>query len=586
MVMHVNTNHDLFSDSMPVDQTVKPWRPRALAHNEWPPDYNGIYAWRIKTLSDLRAKPELLAGAKAWYARLENTAAFIMDWMDTYNPRKKAGSKWVPFCFFSRQDDFISFLEELDRDDESGLVEKCRDVGATWLMCAYSVKKWLFEPDDATGWGSRKQDLVDNIGDPDSIFEKMRLLIRRLPDIWKPEGFTDRKHATFMSLVNPANGSTITGESGDKIGRGGRKKRYAKDESAHYERPEQIQAALDDNTNVQIDISSVNGLGNVFHRKREAGVDWSPGCKIDPGFTRVFIFDWRDHPEKDQVWYDQRKAKAEREGLQHLFAQEVDRNYSAAVQNTIIAYEWIIASIDAHLKIPYLRMEPDAIPNTWMAGLDVADEGMDRNAQALRQWIIIRSVEEWGERDPGATARRSIDSIRNDPRIPRGTPVQYDSIGVGSNVKSEYNRLCDEGVISSAIIPYVPWNAGASVVNPFDHVIPDDEESLYNKDFYENFKAQAWWSARARFYKTWRAVTFGDVYPAEDLVSLDGSMTLLHQLCKELAQAVSKRSSALRTLVDKTPPGTKSPNLADCTIMALFPSPDEGGRAMVGNYSG
>src|SRR5690606_18584010 len=133
-------------------------------------------------------------------------------------------------------------------------------------------------------------------------------------------------------LANNDNGATITGESGDNIGRGGRKSRYFKDESAHYERPELIEAALGDNTDVQIDISSVNGLGNVFHRRREAGVLWEPGAKIEPGMTRVFIFDWRDHPEKTQEWYDRRKARAEREGMQHIFAQEVDRNYSAAVQ--------------------------------------------------------------------------------------------------------------------------------------------------------------------------------------------------------------------------------------------------------------
>jgi hypothetical protein len=60
--------------------------------------------------------------------------------------------------------------------------------------------------------------------------------------------------------------STATGEAGDNIGRGGRTLGYFKDESAHYEHRDLIEAALGDNTNVQIDISSVNGLGNVFHR--------------------------------------------------------------------------------------------------------------------------------------------------------------------------------------------------------------------------------------------------------------------------------------------------------------------------------
>lgn len=576
------SNHDIFSPPSAVE-VVKPWKPEALTHDQWPPDYRAAYAWRIATLAKLRADAALVASARAYYKA--HKAEFIMHWMDTYNPRK-GSHKWVPFIFFKRQAEFIQFLEELDRDSENGLVEKSRDMGATWAAAAYSVACYLLDDDDATGWGSRKQELVDKLGDPDSIFEKMRLLLKRMPDVFLPNGFRAREHATFMKLLNPENGSTVTGESGDNIGRGGRKKRYFKDESAHYERPEKIEAALGDNTNVQVDISSVNGLGNIFHRRREAGVDWHPGHTIEPGMVRVFVMDWRDHPEKTQAWYDQRKAKAEREGMQHVFAQEVDRNYSAAVQNTIIAYEWIQAAVDAHLKVPYLLHAVGGVPNVWMAGLDVADEGLDRNAQALRQWIILRDVQEWGERDPGATARRAINMVRDDPRVPTGTQIQYDCIGVGSNVKSEYNRALEEGHIKPGEVILIPWNAGAAVANPFERIIPDDDQSPLNKDFFANFKAQAWWSVRTRFYKTWRAVVHRDVYPAEQLISLDSAMPLLHQLMKELAQPVSKPSAGLKTMVDKKPPGTKSPNLADATIQAFFPAPDVGGYGIVGEYSG
>lgn len=578
-----NQQASLFDPARPsrVGEVV-PWKPHALTRDQWPPDYRAVFAWRIKTLTMLRENDAALASARAYYA--DRPGEFIQHWMDTYNPRK-AKIKWMPFVFFWRQHEFIQYLEELRAAEENGLVEKCRDIGATWLVCAYTVWCWIFIDDFAFGWGSRKENLVDKLGDPDSIFEKMRLIIKRLPDIWVPEGFKTRDHATFMKLINPANGSTVTGEAGDNIGRGGRKAMYGKDESAHYARPELIEAALGDNTNVQLDISSVNGLGNVFHRRREAGIDWSPGTTIAPGFTWVFIFDWSDHPEKTQEWYDQRKAKAEREGMQHVFAQEVDRNYSAAVQNTIIAYEWIKAAIDAHKRIPVLMVD---LPETWGAGLDVADEGMDRNALALRQWVIVRDVREWGARDPGVTAREAMDVCR--PY--RGIQVQYDNIGMGTNVKSEYNRLVDEGVIKPEHMMFVGWNAGAEVINKYDRIIPDDDESLYNKDFFGNFKAQAWWSLRSRFYKTWRVITAlnaGEVppfYAAEELISLDGSMTLLHQLCKELAQPTRGKSTGLRTIVDKTPDGTKSPNLADAVVMAMFPVPDQGGYAISGAYSG
>lgn len=561
------SNADLFAPRIEQAASVKPWRPRALSHDQWPPKYQQVYAWRLKKLAELRDNPDLIKSAKAYYRT--HKAEFIQDWFDTYNPRKQS-NRWMPFVFFERQLEFIQFLQELDRDQENGLVEKCRDIGATWLCCAYSVACLLLDEGDATGWGSRKEDLVDKIGDADSIFEKMRLLITRLPKIWLPDGFNERKHATFMKLLNPENGSSITGESGDNIGRGGRKARYYKDESAHYERPEKIEAALGDNTNVQIDISSVNGPGNVFYRRRKAGVDWAPGLTLEPRRTRIFIFDWRHHPEKTQEWYDQRKANAEREGMLHIFAQEVDRDYMSALQNRIIDPIWVDAAVDAHLHIPYLRMQP---PNIWSAGLDIADQGLDSNALALKQWIIVRSVEEWGDRDPGVAARRTIGSLRKY----RGIICQYDCIGMGTNVRSEFNRLMiDEKIITRQDIDLIPWNAGAKVVDPYDYVIPNDDQSPMNGEYYENWKAQAWLRTRSKFYKTWKARTQGIIYPAEELISLDSTMDGLFTLKAELSQAVSKYSSKLKIMVDKVGEGVKSPNKADALIMADNPAPMEG----------
>jgi hypothetical protein len=402
--------------------------------------------------------------------------------------------------------------------------------------------------------------------------------------VWRPKGLKPKEHLTFMKCINPENGSTITGESGDNIGRGGRKSMYFKDESAHYERPEKIEAALGDNTNVQIDISSVNGLNNPFHRRREAGIDWTPGGEIAKGYTRIFVTDWRDHPDKTQEWYDQRREKYAREGLLHIFAQEVDRNYSAAISNTIIPYEYIDACVDAHLIVPSMMMRPDQIPNVWVAGVDVADGGIDRNALAKRQWVILRHVEEWGERDPGVSARRAIVATREHKNI----RVMYDAIGVGAGMKTEYNRLAIDEEMK--LPPFVAWNAGGAVQEPFERIIPDDDQSLMNKDYFKNMKAQAWEALYRRCYKTWRmvmAIRNGETIPTYDvdeLISIDSSIPLLQQLKKELAQAVRANSTSLQMVVDKTPEGTKSPNLADAVVMAFYPLPDDFNAVIVGTF--
>ncbi len=557
-------------------------RPRVHTREEWPPDYDAIWQWRLDTVRHYNDDPSLLAAAMTYYST--RPAEFIMDWMDTYDPRRP-NNKWIPFVFFPKQEELIHFFESLDIEQESGLIEKARDMGATWVACGYSVWRWLFIPNDSLGWGSRKEALVDKLGDPDSIFQKMRLLLHRLPECFKPKRLNNR-HLGFMKSINPETGAVITGEAGDNIGRGGRSSMYFLDEAAHIERPEKVEAALGDNTNVRVDISSVNGLGNIFHRRAEHAVTWEKHKILPKGFIRKFVMDWRDHPLKTQEWYDTRKAKYEREGMLYVFAQEVDRNYSAAVNNTIIPYDWIIAAVDAHIHVPYFAASYADILTTgsrWVAGLDVGDsEDGDRNALSMVEWVIWRHCEEWVARDPGVSARNTIMTCR--PYSKR-IEVMYDCIGVGAGVKTEYNRLTvDEKLINQTDIPFVPWNAGAGVLRPYERIIPDDDESPANRDFFDNMKAQAWWSIRTRFYKTFKARTEGVIYPAHELISLDSKMPLLAQLQKELAQPTRGQSGRLKMIVNKKPDGTKSPNLADSGIQAYFPIPSNLTEVQVGSY--
>jgi phage terminase large subunit len=364
-----------------------------------------------------------------------------------------------------------------------------------------------------------------------------------------------------MRIINSETGATITGEAGDNIGRGGRKRIYFKDEAAHLERSEKIEAALADNTRVQIDISSVNGLGNVFHRRREARQEWQLGRPMSKTCSNVFIMDWRDHPAKTQAWYDQRRAKAQSDGLLHVFAQEVDRNYAASVENVVIPADWVRAAIDAHFKLGF------GDDGRWVGALDVADGGGDRNALAMRKGSVLKHVEEWGERDTGLTARRAVTAAKKAGSI----EVQYDCIGVGSGVKAETNRLLDERLMPKTV-KFVPWDAGAEPFNPGENVIKGDRDSPLNKDFYGNLKAQGWWQLRRRFENTYRAVTDGVRLNPDDLISLSSDLPLLRQLEKELSQPTASKSARMKLIIDKTPDGTRSPNIADAVMMAFWPA--------------
>jgi len=329
-------------------------------------DIKSVFKKRIDKLNKIKSDPKIYDACLVHYASSGQGAVdFINDWMMTYDPRVTPSN--IPFILFPKQEELIIWLHEKWANRSNGLIEKTRDCGLTWLGCAFSVWLFIFHEGQSISWGSRKESLVDDMGNPDSIFEKIRIIIRQLPKIFRPRSFDDRDHARFMKFTNPANGSTITGEAGDNIGRGGRSSIYLKDESAFYERPERIEAALSQNSDVKIDISTPNGNGNPFYRKRFGGN------------IPVFTFNWRDDPRKTEAWY--RKQCAELDPV--IVAQEIDIDYDASVSNSLVS------AIDVDKA---MRQRPDELDDKrqpLIIGVDPARFGDDRTAIVLRQGRVV-----------------------------------------------------------------------------------------------------------------------------------------------------------------------------------------------------
>lgn len=521
--------------------------------HEHRPDYALEYGRRAKLLGILRKDPKARAAALTHYKH--SPVDFILDWITTYDPRNASRGlpTTMPFCMFPRQIDYIQFMHECVHDESGGLVEKCRDMGASYVTLAYAVWAWLYMPGVAIGVGSRKEILVDRIGDPDSLLQKVRMMIDMLPrDLFWPKGFKPKDHMPSMKILNPATGAVISGEAGDNIGRGGRKMIFVTDESAHYERPELIEAALADNTNVRIDISSVNGPGNVFHRRRMAGEVWEPGKRMTPGKTRVFIMDWRDHPAKDQAWYDARRQRAEDEGLLHKFAQEVDRDYNSAVEGVLIPSAWVQAAINAHERLDY--WEPSGM---WVAGQDVADSGGDVNALVIAQGTIVRYTEKDGREVDHAIPHLMLTATLWGVKV-----YQYEDTGVGAAAKAtarQYERF-----------EAIPWNPSKSVVNPNADDIagtqPGEPDRMTNRDYFANANSQAAWNLRLRFQRVYKAVVMGERQDPDMMISIPADD---YELIQELSQPTY--SSTPKITIDKKPNGAKSPNKFDALKICFAP---------------
>jgi len=505
--------------------------------------YKEIFKDRLKVLNKLNNDSRLVHAYKIHYKT--NPVDYINDWGVTYDPRKSGGDnpKLMPFILYPRQVEVIEWFSYLNEIQKNGAVDKSRDTGVTWCASAYAW--WLFNniPSFAVGFGSRKQDLVDRIGDPKSIFAKIRQMFQFTPTVLLPKDFNPKKHLVFLKCINPETGATIVGEAGDNIGRGARFGIAFKDESAFYEHPETVEASLGEATNVQIDISTHNSTNTLFY---EAVNNYPP--------ERVFTFDWRDIPWKTQSWYDEKKVEYSLKGLDHIFAQEVDRDPSASVDMVVIPKIWVEAAIDAHLKIKDVDFTGRVA-----CGFDPKEEGSDMHANTICNGNIIIHSEKWGNGDSDDATNRTMINLTNY----KVTRLLYDSVGIGSGVKNTIKNSQNPIKNKCEIIAY---NGAESPVLPATIYI----DGKTNRDMFANKKAQSWWHLRDMFKETYNVIVKGEPIKNRDLlISIAIANTAnRNALMRELSQATYSANNRGQIVIDKKPDGAKSPNLADSCVMA------------------
>lgn len=523
-----------------------------------PSDPGEILQARADTLRRLERDPEALASAKVHYR--EAPWDFLEDWGLTFDPRllDRGGNPVVPFVPWPRQVEYLQWVQRMWKTQQRGLVEKSRDCGVTWLSVGFAVTHWLFTPGFVARIGSRKEDLVDKSGDMDAIFPKAWFFLTSVPRVFWPRGFGESCRA-HLRITNPETGAAITGEAGDNIGRGGRASIAFVDEAAFVEHQELVDAALSQTTNCQIDISTPNGSGNAFYKKR---MRWN-------GTDKVFIFDWRDDPRKGQDWYEKQRAELD----EVTVAQEIDRDYNASAEDVFIPAKWVKAAIDAHVKLGF---EPEGIRVT---GFDPADVG-DAKAVVHRHGSVIRLAEEKKDGDI-AQAVPWAASLADDARA---DVFAYDGDGMGAPVI----KVAAEQ-FSAKRYRLVAYHGSGGVEKPGAKKAAKrkTEGERSNADTYLNYRAQTYSWVRERFRKTFEAVERakqGLLVKAdpEDLISIDRGVTCLHELVAELSrpqrQFTRNGKVQVESKADMKKRGVQSPNLADALVIAMsvreIPAPD------------
>lgn len=466
---------------------------------------------------------------------------WICNYFWTYDHRATIDNRERLLNLFPRQVEFVKWLQWMRKITENsvadGLVEKGRDSGISCICCAFALHGWLFEPFFKCGMGSYIQPKVDSLGDPDSLFEKLRIGIRKLPAWMKPSGLKEREHLLQQRITNPANGSIIIGEVGDNIGRGGRNLLYIVDESAYLEHPDLADSALTGNTNLRIDVSTPNGIGNSFWQKRHS---------LPP--EQVFVYKWEDDPRKDQAW---KEATIKAKGL-IVFEREYNRNYAASIEGVAIPAIWVKSAVS--LGLPEI--------GDLVVGMDVAAEGDCANCLAPRRGPRVLPLIDW----KGMNVTQSAHHAMRICQELGATAVCVDVVGVGSGIKGEWDTLTASQDGEGLPFEFVPVVGGE---RPTETLWPDGKTS---RQKFANIRAEMWWTMRERFRKTHEYVLFqrgevgGACHEIDELISIPDDPQLISELSMPLVSYTNAGKIQIEGKKEMRSRGIRSPDKADAVI--------------------
>ena len=511
---------------------------------------------------------------------------WINNWCWAYDPRllnskpdptdKDRAGAYIRFRLRPRQREFLVWLEEREAGNEQGLADKSRDEGMSYLVMMFCLHRWLFRDAWKGSVTSYEEEKVDSIDNPDSLFEKARIVLRRLPLWMMPDRFSWQAHDLSMRLINPANGSVITGETGKNTGRAGRSTFFFADEVAFYKDPASVEAALSGNTEFILWASTVaaTGMGNWFAQKRH-------GDQLRP--DQRFTMHYRDNPVRTPEWVAEKKRSVS----SLVWELEYEINYGASVDGICIPASWV-QSAQKLKKLEPILSHPDAAMRKRMmawqrkrvGGLDVGAGGSGRSVYIDRAGPLVSIPEVRDNPNTTGTALWAVDLAQKRYAY----ALNYDASGVGYGVSS---TLSDNEKTEGLVVTGINSGLPAS-----DLEWPDGQSSA---DKFLNLRAEAWWLARCAFERTHEHVTYREwqearkkrpdlprpqdavEHPLDELVALGSdkeSLILASQLSLPKYFYVLKNKIKIESKEDMKKRGIASPDHADAFCLSFLAPTD------------
>lgn len=218
------------------------------------------------------------ANAFAWTFRVREVGE------DGKSKPVESSQRHTPFITWPVQDVVLTELCDAVREGRDAIIDKSRDMGASWMCCLALHWHWQFKRDFQGAVMSRVEEDVDKPGNRKTLFYKHDYL-----NEYQPSWLLPRISRKYMHLGNETMGSNIDGTSTNQhAGRGDRRDAILLDEFASVQNGDAILGATADVTNCRL-FNSTPIAGSAFSRLRRDAESKS---------IKIITLGYWDHPEK------------------------------------------------------------------------------------------------------------------------------------------------------------------------------------------------------------------------------------------------------------------------------------------------
>jgi hypothetical protein len=283
-------------------------------HLDVPRDLDENVAWREDLLAWCHGKPARQAHVRAICQ--QDILYYINSFVVQYNPNKP-DDEFGPFVTWEFQDDATLEIVRAVEDRKDLLIEKSREMGASWLCLI--VMDWLarFHKRKKFLCISKSEEAVES-EDPDSLFWKLDYIHRYVPD-WL-NGHVRRRKRFFEYRATE---STITGvaSTGD-AGVGGRATAAFIDEMTLIKDDDKVLHHTSDTTRCRIFNATHRGTDTAFFQKSQ-----------QPDVRKLRMH-WAQHPDKRPGLYRYDSEGGKVEVLDKTYSFPPDFEYVLDVKPT------------------------------------------------------------------------------------------------------------------------------------------------------------------------------------------------------------------------------------------------------------